>query len=224
MSYSTVLFDLDGTLCESAEPGTTVYADAFEAAGVEPFGTATELWGALEEPPDHDDPVGYLAAGFARVAARHGRAPVDAAGLARGFLEVVDYSNVVPRPGAVEAIEAAGRVARIGVVTNGPESRQAAKLDVLPFGDTFETVVYAADLGRRKPNRDPFDAALGSLDADPGETVYVGDSLAFDVAGAQNAGIDAAWCGSDSLDPRPFRPEYVLESLADLRGVLEGSR
>lgn len=220
MSYSTVLFDLDGTLCESAESGGTVYADAFEAAGIEPFGTATELWRALDEPPDHDDPAGHLAAGFARVAARHGRTPVDALGLARGLLDVVDYSNVVPRPGAAEAIEAAGRTARVGVVTNGPESRQAGKLDALPFGDAFGTVVYAADLRRRKPNREPFDRALDALDAAPEEALYVGDSLSFDVAGAQNAGLDAAWCAPSSLDPRPFRPEYVFGSLADLRDLL----
>ena len=221
MSYSTVLFDLDGTLCESAESGETVYADAFGAAGIDPFGTAAELWRALDEPPDHDDPVGHLAAGFARVAAQHGRAPVDALGLARGFLDVVDYSNVVPRPGAVDAVEAAGRVARIGVVTNGPEPRQAGKLDALPFGDAFGTVVYAADRRRRKPNREPFDRALDALDAAPDDALYVGNSLRFDVAGAQNAGVDAAWYAPSSRDPRPFRPEYVFGSLEDLRELLE---
>ena len=225
VTFSAVLFDLDGTLCEGAESAATIYDDAFEAAGIDPFGTPEELWPALAEPPNHDDPVGYLAAGFIQVAAQHGRAPVDATALAEGFLETVDYASVVPKPGAVEAVEAAARVARIGLVTNGPASRQAGKLDALPFGDAFETVVYAGDLLRRKPNREPFDRALAELGVSPEDALYVGNSLEYDVAGAQNAGLEAAWCpDSGRTDPEPYRPEYILQSLADLAEVLGADR
>ena len=82
--YAAVLFDLDGTLCEGAQSPETTYRGAFEAAGVEPFGDPDELWAALDGPPAVDDEVGYLAAGFIRVAAQYGRTPVDAEVLARG--------------------------------------------------------------------------------------------------------------------------------------------
>lgn len=225
MTFSAVLFDLDGTLCEGADSAEAIYESAFEAAGIDPFGTPEELWPALAEPPNHDDPVGYLAAGFIQVAAQHGRTPVDAAALAEGFLDTVDYANVTPKPGAIGAVEAATSAARVGLVTNGPASRQAGKLDALPFGDAFGTVVYAGDLSRRKPNREPFDLALSELDASPKDALYVGNSLEYDVAGAQNAGLEAAWCPNDGrTDPDPYRPEYVLESLADLPGVLGAGR
>jgi hypothetical protein len=142
----------DGTLCEGAQSPETVYRGASEAAGVEPFGEPDELWAALEGPPAVDNEVGYLAAGFTRVAAQHGRTPVDAEALASGFLETVDYAAVTPRAGAAAAVEAARRRAAVGLVTNGPESRQAGKLDALPFGDAFGTVVFAGDLRRRKPH------------------------------------------------------------------------
>lgn len=223
MSFSAVLFDVDGTLCEHADSAAAVYRGAFEAAGIDRFGEPAELWTALEEPPDHDDPVGYFARGFARVAARHGRTPVDATALAEGFLETVDYSDVTPRPGAAAAVEAAANVGSVGVVTNGPTSRQTGKLEALPFGDAFEVLVCAGDRQRRKPNRDPFDRALGALGVRPEETLYVGDALEYDVVGAQNAGLAAAWCPTDGdCDPAPYRPEYVLESPAELRGVLGG--
>lgn len=221
MTFSAVLFDLDGTLCEGADSAEAIYRGAFEAAGIDPFGTPDELWPALGDPPNHDDPVGYLAAGFIRVAAQHGRTPVDATALAEGFLDTVDYGNVRPKPGAIEALEAAADAARIGLVTNGPASRQTGKLDTLPFGDAFETVVYAGDLPRRKPNREPFDLALSELGVSADDALYVGNSLEYDVAGAQSAGIEAAWCPDDGrTDPAPYRPEYVLESLDDLRKIL----
>ena len=218
--YGAVLFDLDGTLCEGAQPPETIYHGAFEAAGVKPFGEPDDLWAALEGPPAVDDEIGYLAAGFVRVAAQYGRTPVDAEALARGFLETVDYASVTPRPGAAAAVEAARRRAAIGLVTNGPESRQAGKLEALPFGDAFETVVFAGDLARRKPHCEPFERAVADLGVDAEETLYVGDSLEYDVAGAQNARMAAAWCPVDDDDPAPYRPEHVLESVADIEEVL----
>lgn len=225
VTFSAILFDLDGTLCEGADSAAAIYGGAFETVDIDPFGTPEELWTALDDPPDHDDPVGYLAAGFVRVAAQHGRTPVDATALAEGFLDAVEYANVTPKPGAVEAVGAAASTARIGLVTNGPASRQAGKLDALPFGDAFGTVVYADDLPRRKPNREPFDRALSELSLSPENALYVGNSLEYDVAGAQNAGLEAAWCPNDGrTDPAPYRPEYVLESLADFQEVLGAER
>jgi putative hydrolase of the HAD superfamily len=226
VSFSAVLFDLDGTLCEPVQSAESVYAGAFDAAGIDRFGEPDELWAALERPPDHDDPIGYFAAGFATVAARNGRTPVDATALARGFLETVDYSRVRPREGAEAAVEAAARRGRVGLVTNGPESRQAAKLEALPFGDAFEAVVYAGDLSRRKPNRDPFERGVESLSTQPEEAVYIGDSLEYDVVGAQNAGLAAAWCPSDDpdADPAPYTPEYVLDSPAEIERILRENK
>jgi putative hydrolase of the HAD superfamily len=221
VSFEAVLFDLDGTLCDHADSAEAVYHGTFEMAGIDRFGEPDDLWAALDDPPDHDDPVGYFARGFARVAAQHGRAPVDATALAEGFLETVDYSDVAPRPGAAAAVEAAASVARIGVVTNGPASRQAGKLEALPFGDAFDTVVYAGDRSRRKPNKDPFDRALEALGVDAENTLHVGDSLEYDVAGAQNAGLVAAWCPiGGTRDPDPYRPDHVFNLPSDIRDVL----
>ena len=221
VTYSAVLFDLDGTLCEQAQSPEAVYRGAFEAAGIEPFGEPDDLWAALGDSPPPDDEANYLAAGFTKVAAQHGRAPVDAVALGEGFLKVVDYARVTPSPGAETAVETARNHARVGVVTNGPESRQAQKLDALPFGDRFEAIVYAGDLPRRKPHRDPFDAALEALDVSASDALYVGDSLEYDVAGAQNAGLTSAWYSPTGADPEPYRPEHVLGSLSDLGGVVD---
>ena len=220
--FDAVLFDLDGTLCERTQDTDALYRGAFERAGVVPFGEPDELWASLRGPPDHDDQVGYIGAGFARLAARHGRSEVDPLALAAALTDLVDDRQVALTDGADAALTAARANGSVGLVTNGPERRQRPKLDALGITDRFDVHVYAFDLPRRKPHADPFERALDALDVRPERALYVGDSLSYDVAGAHNAGLAAAWLRSGVDDLNGYDPEYVLEALADLRGLLEG--
>ena len=220
-SFDAVLFDLDGTLCQHTQDTHAMYEQAFEAIGEPPFGEPAALWAALTGPPDHDDPVGYFAAGFARVAAQHGRSDADPLALARALRSAIDDSAVGFCPGAEAALDAAAAVGPVGVVTNGPERRQRAKLDALGIADRFRTVVYAAELPRSKPHAVPFERAVSELGVDRERTLYVGDSLAYDVAGAQNAGLPVAWLRGDE-EPGDYEPEYVLDALDELPAILRG--
>lgn len=222
-SFEAVLFDLDGTLCRRTQDAETVYFGAFERAGVVPFGRPDDLWAALDGPPDPDDPETYFRRGFARVATAHDR-DVDAATLARGFLDVIDHAAVAFQPGARDALDRARAHGPVGLLTNGPERRQAVKLDALGVAEAFDAVVFAGDMPRRKPHRDPFDRAVSTLDVPAESTLYVGDSLEYDVAGARNAGLLSAWCPrSSEEDPGDHRPDYVLDSLHDLVALFDAS-
>jgi putative hydrolase of the HAD superfamily len=224
--FAAVLFDLDDTLCRHEQDAETVYYGAFEAAGIEPFGEPDDLWTALSGPPapDPDDRLAYLAEGFGVVADRHGRS-TDPRALARGFSAIVDHSAVAFREGAEAALAEASKRGSVGLLTNGPEHRQSTKLRSLGIEDAFDTVVFAGDMPRRKPHRDPFDRAVGELAVDARESLYVGDSLEYDVAGAKGAGLWAAWCPQDGeTDPGAYAPDYVLGSLVELVAVLEGGR
>lgn len=222
-SFDAVLFDLDGTLCRRTQDTDAMYERTFERAGETPFGAPEDLWEALEGPPDHDDTVGYFAAGFTRVAATCGRSDADPIALARALLAVIDDGAVTFLPGAEEAVACAAAAGPIGVVTNGPEDRQRTKLESLGVADEFDVIVYAADLPRSKPHALPFERALDVLGVEPADALYVGNSLAYDVAGAQNAGLSAAWLRGDA-DAGSYEPEYVIDSLAELPAILEGNR
>ena len=221
--FDGVVFDLDGTLCERTQDTHAIYRASFERAGVEPFGEPDALWAALRGPPDHDDRAGYIGAGFARLAAQHGRSDVDSVALAEAFTGLVDDSQVALREGATNALAAAADLGPVGLVTNGPERRQRVKLEALGITDRFDALVYAFDLPRRKPHTEPFDRALDALDHAPDRSLYVGNSLAYDVAGAHNAGMPAAWLGGGD-DPGAYAPEHVLASLRDLPTVLSADR
>jgi len=221
MTFEAVVFDLDNTLCRRTGDVDAAYRRAFDRVGADPFGAPEELWAALDGPPDPADRTGYLGAGFARVAARHGRSEVDPVALAAALLEEIDNTDVELLPGAERALELAREMGRVGILTNGPERRQRTKIDALGLRSRVDAIVYAGDLPRRKPHVDPFEAILADLDVPANRTLYVGDSLAYDVAGAHNAGLDVAWLRGDD-DAGEYHPEYVLDSLTDLEDVLAG--
>jgi len=215
------VFDLDGTLADHRQSGDRLYEGAFERSGTEQFGEPADLWAALDgPPPSRDRRVDYLADGFATVAEDHG-IDADPRALAEGFVETVDWTRMAFRPGAETAMAAAADAGPTALLTNGPEYRQATKLEALGIADAFDAVVFAGDMERRKPHRDPFDRTLDLLDVAPEVALYVGNSLEYDVAGAGNAGIDVAWVpDGEGRDPGEHEPTYVLDSLHDLPPVL----
>lgn len=218
MSFAAVIFDLDRTLVDRTQDIDAVYEAAFERVGLEPFAEPPALWQTLDGTPDPDDQIGYLGAGFARLAAQHSQ-DVDPLALAAAFVDGMDNRQVTLRPGAERALTDARAAGAVGILTNGPEHRQAPKVDAAGLDDRVDTVVYAGDMPRRKPHVAPFEATLEALDVAADRALYVGDSLAYDVAGAHNAGLAAAWL-DDGEGPAPYRPEYVLDSLADLGEIL----
>ena len=219
--FDAVVFDLDNTLCRNTHDTTALYERAFEQVGVEPFGRPEELWTALDGPPDPDDPVGYFGAGFARLAAQYGRSDADPLALAAALAETIDHSQVEFLPAAERILDRARTLGRVGVLTNGPRSRQEPKVEALGLADRVDEVVYAGDLPRRKPHREPFETMLDALAVGADSALYVGDSLEYDVAGAHNAGLAVAWLRTDGAEASPYQPEYTIDSLAELDAILD---
>ena len=87
----------------------------------------------------------------------------------------------------LEAIHERGDV-RIGIVSNWSRNlrRVLAAHDLI---EPFAVIVGSCDEGVEKPNPAIFHLALAALDANAGETIYVGDSLEADVAGAEATGM-----------------------------------
>jgi putative hydrolase of the HAD superfamily len=215
-----VVFDLDDTLCRHTGDMAAVYRAAFDRVGAEPFGEPPELWAALDGPLDPDDEVGYLGAGFARLAAQYDRPDADPVALAEALVAEIDTTAVDWLPGAEAALGAARSIGPVGVLTNGPADRQRAKVEALGLDSRVEAVVYAGDLPRRKPHVDPFERILTDLGVEAERTLHVGNSLDYDVAGAHNAGLQSAWLRADGEDPDDYRPEYVVDSLPEVEAIL----
>jgi putative hydrolase of the HAD superfamily len=62
--------------------------------------------------------------------------------------------------------------------------------------------VDSAVVGCRKPDRAIFNAALAQLSVEPGESVFIGDSLERDMAGARAVGMRHVWLAGENPDGR----------------------
>ena len=81
---------------------------------------------------------------------------------------------------------------RLGVITNGCEAIQQAKLEGAGLAEYFQCVT-TTDIGVGKPDERVFEHALACLDVQPAAAAYVGDSLQWDVRGANGADMMSVW-------------------------------
>jgi putative hydrolase of the HAD superfamily len=143
-----------------------------------------------------------------RIAAVHWTAELDAF---RAYDDVAVLLEVAARQGI-----------RTALVTNGPSEVQRAKLARVGLADAFDAVLISAELGVAKPDAGIFAAALAALGVTAGEVWHVGDSLEFDVAGAQAAGIEGVWVNRHGWAHGRHQPQpaLVVADLLELQRVL----
>ncbi|RMG14110.1 MAG: HAD family hydrolase [Deltaproteobacteria bacterium] len=209
-----ILFDLDGTLADSIRLILASFRHACRAE----LGRSPEdaFWlrhigGTLRQQ--------FLAAGApeARIGA------LEAA--YRDFYVARHDHWVEVFPGVHGLLDAlAARRIAVGLVTS--KSRVGARRTLIRCGlaGRFAVEITADDTQRHKPHPDPLFAALEALDADPEETLYLGDAPQ-DIEAGRRAGTRTAAALWGALDPRPLLqagPDHALRSPADLLDLLEG--
>ncbi len=84
---------------------------------------------------------------------------------------------------------------RVGVVTNGRPDIQARKITALALSPMVDAIVFAAEhgSGAGKPDPEPFLEASRALGVPPEHTVFVGDDVRCDIAGAAAVGMATIW-------------------------------
>jgi FMN phosphatase YigB (HAD superfamily) len=142
----------------------------------------------------------------------------------KGMDGVLPFSDV---PNALQKL--LDRGIKIGLLTNAfqPMWMRDAELeiyDLLKFFSEPHTRMTAADLGFLKPNPRAFRMALERMGAEAEESIYVGDSLTADVAGAQSVNMRAVLreiYDTPPPDKRLVIPDAVIQSLDDLLPLVE---
>ncbi|HVL72491.1 MAG TPA: phosphoglycolate phosphatase [Beijerinckiaceae bacterium] len=184
MGVRAVLFDLDGTLVDSAEDLREALNRLLAEEGLRAVGLA-EIKGMIG-----DGGTKLLE----RALAATGGDPGRAAALLPRFLSLYEghaARRTRPYPGVVETLERLATAGlRLGCVTNKPSAATAEILQALGLARFFGAVVGGDVLPRRKPHPDQLLHAAEALGVAPSETVMVGDNY-HDVAAARAAGMGA---------------------------------
>lgn len=185
-----VLFDAGGTLVQLH---VERLADALRARGADPEDLDGAFWRTLVhmdaafagEIPNAD---GWAAWWFGRLAEESG---LDVALLSEAWRKADDAQHLwdAAIPGAIECLTRLREGGlKIGVVSNA-DGRIEEALARAGLADFFEVVVDSGVVGVAKPDPAIFDHALRPLDLAPEETWYIGDTVVFDAAGADAAGL-----------------------------------
>ena len=219
--YDAVVFDLDGTLCVSRLSDAEIQRRVADRVGVRLPWTPADLRAtpdeAIETPTSRAEFFEHLyRAVVERIDCRlHAEDDADLlAELGRVTATVNDPGDVVFRDGAESALAAVRDrcPGGVGLVTNGPESTQGAKLATLGIADAFDATVFCSPSGDVPAKPDPapirravsaLDAGQSTLDGDLSRAVFVGNDHAVDVVAGHRAGVDTVWVPTDRPHERP---------------------
>lgn len=133
-----------------------------------------------------------------------------------------EYLDMLPTrtalvPHALELLNYLSEKYTLTIVSNGFVEVQYRKMKSSGLEPFFKYVVLSEQARALKPDRQIFDYALKLNNATHSETIMIGDSLAADITGAINAGIDHIW----------FNPENktadlpVMTSVNSLQTIME---
>ena len=101
---------------------------------------------------------------------------------------------------------------RVGLVSNAfdPPHLLHRDLEQMGVAQRLDVAVFSSEVGWRKPHPAIFERALEAIGVDPEATLFVGDTLATDVAGAKAFGMhtcQALWFRADEDADAP-EPEF----------------
>jgi FMN phosphatase YigB (HAD superfamily) len=94
------------------------------------------------------------------------------------------------RQGTRESLERVGKRYPLAVISNA-DGQLAAVLERCGIADCFASITDSGVVGCEKPDAAIFEAALQSMNAEPEDSLYVGDVYSVDYLGATRAGMQA---------------------------------
>lgn len=218
MPAPVILFDLDGTLADTAPDLTRALNHVLRGLGIAEVETD-----ALRHI------VGHGARRLIEQAlAAHGQVP-DEAGMKALVACFIDHyaDNIAvesrPFPGVPETLaRLKGAGARLAVCTNKFEHLSHRLLDAIGLDRYFDFVAGSDTFPVRKPDPGHLLLTLEKVSGDPGAAVMVGDS-AVDVAAARAAGLPVVGVSFGYTDTpiADLAPDAVIDRFEALIPVLE---
>lgn len=214
-----IMFDLDGTLADSAADITTALNRALDDLALPPVADEVVRNG-----------IGRGAARLMDVALQHVRPQLDNAmqrqveneQLLSAFMHryedaVCEFSTVYP--GVREFLDAAkAQSINMACITNKPLKPANALLDALELSEYFSVVLGGDSLTHKKPHPEPLQHTLRHFSVTPDKALMIGDSR-NDVEAAKAAGVRVltlpyGYNYGEAIEAS--EPDRVVATLADM--------
>jgi HAD superfamily hydrolase (TIGR01549 family) len=139
-----------------------------------------------------------------------------AQGVWSGYYLLADSTHAL-----LDALRARGLKLALVSNTASPEWLLQPILERQGISQRVDTVALSSEVGKRKPHRAIFERALGELEVNAEDALFVGDRLDADVYGASRLGmktVQALWFRADDA-PVDVEPDYQAFTLMDVLNV-----
>jgi HAD superfamily hydrolase (TIGR01549 family) len=203
-SITTLLFDWDGTLVDSAQLGLNAFEKSFAALGVV-F--------------DHDIYRSVYSPNWYTIYEALGLPPEQWQRADELWNHHYGEQTAQPVAGAQQTIrELKLKGYRLGIVSSGTECRVAREVNELGLASFFEVMVCNEQMANKKPHPEGLETAMRSLGAASAESCYVGDSPEDIEMGRRarllTVGVRSSYPTSWKLESHA--PDIFIKSLTEL--------
>ncbi|MBR5538385.1 MAG: YjjG family noncanonical pyrimidine nucleotidase [Clostridia bacterium] len=226
--YTTLLFDADRTLFDFDAAERDAFGIVMASHGIELserefcryVDINAELWeqlgrGEITKEYLQDNRFGIFFQKIGRTVS------VESSRLNLEYVDALaDCSTLFE--GALELCRELSGYFELYIVTNGVSHTQKKRFYASPIREYFRDIFVSEDAGAAKPMREYFDYVFSNIGQAKREgSLIIGDSLAHDILGGINAGIDTVWYNpGNTLNSTDIIPGAVIHSYDELRRVL----
>lgn len=213
--YNAVLFDLDGTLVDTAPDMVAVLHRLQDEYGIEPAPYE------LARSNVSNGAIGLLRVGFPEIEIEFGDEMhqlyleryadnlCEESRVFEGLIELLDQLDILGCPW--------------GVVTNKPEHLTVPLLAALKLADRSACIVSGDTLSVRKPDPAQLLLACDIIGVDPETSIYIGDA-GRDIEAGQRAGMATIAAGygyiTEDDDPREWDADVIATSAEELTQIV----
>jgi putative hydrolase of the HAD superfamily len=228
--YSDIFFDLDNTLWDLDRNAAETLHELFHKyklpdLGVESFEVFFEKYKLRNEMMWEQYRMGLID----KITLRDTRfsltfwdmgidAELAPKELASEFIQNAPRKNYL-FPHAHEVLSYLKEKYTLHIITNGFEEAQHIKLQSADLTKYFRNIIISEQTGYKKPDVRIFNYAAESANAISEKCVMVGDSLAVDIVGAQQANWDTVYFNPLQVEHKE-NPTYEIKSLDVLKNIL----
>ncbi|MCF7876186.1 HAD family hydrolase [Candidatus Bipolaricaulota bacterium] len=223
---TTLIFDLDGTLCRYEESLEDSLLKTFDLDNPEDLpitptnyqeGFGVEFDRAIDGEVEHPD-LGFRTRIFCNILSDDDNYEESKIlQLGNKFTRIREDSLSLFDDVAPVFKKIRGKF-KLGLLTNGPTSLQGRKIDKLGIESWFNSIIISGEHSMAKPDPRIFEVALEQLNSNRDETIYVGNSLEYDVLGANKAQLPVIWRkdGEEEEEVEGATPNLVINELTEL--------
>lgn len=226
MTYQWILFDADETLFAfnsylGLKAVLANYGIDFSPQDYAEFQAVNQpLWVAYQNQEISAETLRTIR--FAKLAEQTGQ---TAETLNHQLMEAMAERSP-PLEGVQEMLQALHGKVKMAIITNGFNALQQKRLTYTDTGNFFEFVLTSEEVGAAKPDRAIFTHAFQKMGVfDSTRVLMVGDTLASDILGGQQAGLDTCWFNPQrKANHSEIRPTFEIHTIRELIAIASGQK